>query len=75
MNKVLHDELMKLTPAERLEIANDLWDSVNAHPSSLPPPPDTQIAEAIRRLGEHEKDPSTALSWENVRAALWARLK
>ena len=75
MNKVLREELMKLTPAERLEVAQDLWDSVAAHPESLPPPSADQIAEAIRELEKHEKDPNTALPWEEVRAALWARLK
>ena len=75
MNKVLREELMKLTPAERLEVAQDLWDSVAAHPESLPPPSADQIADALRELEEHEKDPSSAVPWEEVRAALWARVK
>ncbi|MEX2034098.1 MAG: addiction module protein [Xanthobacteraceae bacterium] len=75
MNKARFAELFDLPPAERLEIAQDLWDSVAPHPDSLPPPTDEQIAEAVRRLEEHDKDPSTAIPWEEVRAALWARLK
>lgn len=75
MNRALRDELMKLPASERLEIAQDLWDSVAAHPNSLPPPSAEEIEEALRRLEEHKNDPSTAIPWSEVRAALWAQLK
>jgi putative addiction module component (TIGR02574 family) len=75
MNKARFAELFSLSPAERFELAQDLWESVAAHPESLPPPSDEQVAEACRRLEEHKKDPSSAIPWEEVRAALWARLR
>ena len=72
MNDLLH-ELLKLSPAERIQLAEDLWDSVAADPANLPPLTEEQIAEIERRIAEHERDPSTALSWDDIRARLWAK--
>jgi putative addiction module component (TIGR02574 family) len=73
MNKALWDELMKLSPAERIQLAQDLWDSIT--PEEMPPLTPEQIEEMERRLAEHEKDPGSAVPWEEVRARLWARYK
>jgi len=73
MNRALLVELMKLTPAERIQLAEDLWDSIS--PEEMPPLSDEQISEINRRLAEHQKDPTTALPWEEVRSCLWSRLK
>ena len=74
MNKVLREELMKLTPAERIELAMDLWDSIPPNSDDWPPLTDDQKAEIDRRLAEHKRDPTRARPWEEVRARLWARL-
>ncbi len=66
-------DLFKLSAAERMQLAADLWDSVASEPDALPSLTDEQVAEIERRLAEHLKDPSTALEWETVRAQLWAR--
>jgi putative addiction module component (TIGR02574 family) len=73
MNKALWDELMKLSPAERIQLAQDLWDSIAEE--EMPPLTPEQIEEIERRLAEHEKDPGSAIPWEEVRARLWARYK
>jgi len=73
MIKALWDELMKLSPAERIQLAQDLWDSIT--PEEMPPLTPEQIEEMERRLAEHEKDPGSAVPWEEVRARLWARYK
>jgi putative addiction module component (TIGR02574 family) len=73
MNKALWDELMKLSPAERIQLAQDLWDSIA--PEEMPPLTPEQIEEMERRMAEHEKDPGRAVPWEKVRAQLWARYK
>jgi putative addiction module component (TIGR02574 family) len=73
MNKALMAELMELTPAERIQLAEDLWDSIS--PEEMPPLTAEQIEEIDRRLAEHRKDPSTAVPWEEVRSWLWSRLK
>jgi putative addiction module component (TIGR02574 family) len=72
MTEELWAELMKLTVAERIQLAMSLWDSVP--PEDFPPLTDEEIEELERRLAEHEKDPGTAIPWEEVRAQLRARL-
>ena len=68
---------MQLTPTERLDIAEQLWDSVHP-PGSIRPGEefvltDEQKAELDRRIAEHERDPSSAIPWEVVRARLRAK--
>ena len=80
MNKsLLLDELMQLSPTERLDIAEKLWDSVHppgsARPDEFVALTAEQMAEIRRRVAEHERDPDSAIPWEEVRARLWARLK
>ena len=73
MNDVLVAELLKLSPAERIELAEELWDSVADHPEELPPLTDAERIEIERRIEAYKHDPSTAASWEDVRARLRAR--
>ena len=67
--------LFKLSPAERIQLAEDLWDSVAADPESMPPLTDAQCAEIERRLADHARDPSSALDWTELRVRLWAQVK
>ena len=66
MTKTLED-LLKLPPAERAEIAMTLWDSVaeSADATVLPLSPEER-AELDRRLAEHERDPGSAISWDEA---------
>ena len=73
MNKALLEELMQLTPAERGEIAQELWDSLDE--AELPPLTPRQMQEIDRRLAEYERDPSRAIPWEEVRDRLRARFR
>jgi putative addiction module component (TIGR02574 family) len=73
MNRALLKELMALSPEERIQLAQDLWDSIA--PEELPPLTEEQMAEMDRRLAEHEREPSSAMSWDEVRARLWARYR
>lgn len=66
-------ELRKLSVAERIQLAEDLWDSIALEPSEVPGLTDAQRQELQRRVREHERDPSTAIPWEQVRAELMAR--
>jgi putative addiction module component (TIGR02574 family) len=66
-------ELRKLSVAERIQLVEDLWDSIAQDPTEVPGLTDTQRLELRRRLREHERDPSTAVPWEQVRAELLAR--
>ncbi|MFL4969168.1 MAG: addiction module protein [Xanthobacteraceae bacterium] len=71
MRRELLAELLELTPAERLDLIGDLWDSLE--PDDLPPLTNDQIEEMERRVAEHRANPDSALSWEEVRAELRSR--
>jgi putative addiction module component (TIGR02574 family) len=68
-------DLFKLSPAERIQLAEDLWDSVAADPENVPALSEAQRAEVERRLDEHARDPLSARPWNEVRARLWSRVK
>ena len=68
------DDLLKLPVAERIDLAMALWDSV-AEPELQANLPLTQAQreELDRRLAEHERDPSSAIPWEEVQRRLRKR--
>ncbi len=66
-------ELMELTPEERIELAEDLWESVA--PDNRPLLTSEEKQELDRRYAEHLHDPSSALKWEDVKARLLARYR
>jgi putative addiction module component (TIGR02574 family) len=71
MTRELLNELLKLSPAERIELAHDLWDSVEAE--EMPPLTTEQIQEAERRYTDLLRHPEKASTWEEVKARLLAR--
>jgi putative addiction module component (TIGR02574 family) len=72
-SEALLAELLRLSPAERIQLAEDLWDSIE--PEELPPLTAEQMAECERRYAEHLRDPGSASSWEDVKARLLARYR
>ena len=74
-DKSLLAELLALSPAERIQLAEDLWDSVVASPEIMPGLTAEQIAELERRLAEHVREPSRAVPWQEARARLWSRFE
>jgi putative addiction module component (TIGR02574 family) len=73
MNKSLLKELLELTPAERIELAEDLWDSIE--PEEMPPPTGEQKQEIERRYTEHVQNPDRGSRWEDVKARLLVRFR
>jgi putative addiction module component (TIGR02574 family) len=69
----LWSELMKLTPAERVDLVQDLWDSIAQQ--DMPPLSAEEMDELKRRLEEHRRDPSTAITWEELKTRLASQLK
>ena len=63
----------ELTPAERIELACDLWDSIA--PEEHPPLTDAQKQELERRHEALVRDPTRGSKWEDVRARLWSKYK
>jgi putative addiction module component (TIGR02574 family) len=66
-------KLGELTAAERIQLAEDLWDSVAADTGGLPLT-DAQKAELELRLADLERDPGAGESWEVVRVRIQKRL-
>jgi putative addiction module component (TIGR02574 family) len=69
MSRVTFAELLHLSPAERIQLAEDLWDSVAAHPEQVETSPE-QLAELERRLAELDENPEAGESWDQVKARL-----
>lgn len=64
-------ELLKLPPAERVELAMALWDSLEPDEWDAALPLTDEIkAELDRRLAEHDADPTSGIPWEVVRRQL-----
>ena len=65
-------ELQKLSAAEKLALAYELWDDAAADPDAIPVS-DEVLNELDRRHAEYLRDPTQAVSWEAVKAKLLAR--
>ena len=65
MNVRLED-LKHLPLAERVQLVEDLWDSIAAELEAIPISDSVKV-EMDRRLEEYLKDPSTAVSYEAVK--------
>lgn len=63
------DDILRLSVPERVQLVEDIWDSIAASPDSLPVT-DEQRQELDRRLAAHARDPSAARPWDAVRARL-----
>jgi putative addiction module component (TIGR02574 family) len=66
-------DIGKLSIAERIQLAEDLWDSVAAETGELPLT-EAQVAELDRRLAELARDPDGGEPWEAVRGRVEQRL-
>ncbi len=62
-------DISKLSLAERIQLAEDLWDSVAAETGELPLT-EAQAAELDRRLADLARDPDAGESWPVVRARI-----
>ena len=60
--------ITNLPVEERLRVAEALWDSFSE--SDLPPLSEDQWAELNRRMAEHDADPASALTQEQVEKQL-----
>ena len=58
--------LFKLGRAERLQLAEDLWDSI-AQEDSPSPVPDGQRDELRRRKERYLQHPASGLTWDQVK--------
>ena len=65
MVKIDMDAIRQMSVPDRVQLAQDIWDSLQPSAEELP------LTEAQRRivnerLAEHDADPSTAISWDEL---------
>ena len=61
-----------LSPAEKLQLVQDLWDDLAATPDAVPIH-DWQKQELARRKANLAGNPAAGLSWEDVKERVRAR--
>ncbi len=60
------EEILQLSVAERIQLAEDIWDSIVANPAALPLT-DAERQELDRRLQSYAQNPDEGLPWEDVK--------
>jgi putative addiction module component (TIGR02574 family) len=66
------DSVFDLSPAEKLQLVEDLWDDLAATPSDVPIH-DWQVEELARRKANLMSHPATGLSWEEAKRRVRTR--
>lgn len=61
-----------LTPPEKLQLVEDLWDDLAAIPESVPVH-DWQKEELARRKANLQNNPASGLEWEEVKRRIRSR--
>jgi len=64
--------IFDLSPAEKLQLVEDLWDDLAAEPEAVPVH-DWQRQELARRKANLLRNPASGLSWEEVKRRVRAR--
>jgi putative addiction module component (TIGR02574 family) len=65
--------IFDLSPAEKLQLVEDLWDDIAAQPETVPVY-DWQKQELDRRKASLLSHPASGLSWEEVKRRVTARI-
>ena len=69
MHPLLNIEINQIGIAERIQLAEDLWDSILSNPESLPVT-DSQKQELDYRMESYRQAPETGSSWQAVKERL-----
>jgi putative addiction module component (TIGR02574 family) len=64
--------VFSLSPAEKLQLVEDLWDDLAATPNAVPVH-DWQKEELARRKANLTKNPASGLAWEEVKRRIRSR--
>ena len=62
-------DIERLSVAERIQLVEDIWDSIAASPGSLPLT-DAQCVELDARLETQRQQPQEGVSWPELKARL-----
>jgi putative addiction module component (TIGR02574 family) len=66
----LQEEIGSLSTAEKFELLDVLWESIEADESPIT---DAQRTELDRRVARYEQNPSNVVPWEQVKANLFKK--
>ena len=66
----LRSQINSLTAAEKADLLDTLWESLEADSASLT---DVQRAELDYRIVRHEQNPSNVIPWQQVRTGLFKK--
>ncbi|MDQ3815459.1 MAG: addiction module protein [Armatimonadota bacterium] len=69
MATLTFEEIRSLSVAERIQLVEDIWDSIAATPEALELP-EAQRQELDGRLQAYQQDPNAGTSWDDVKAKL-----
>jgi putative addiction module component (TIGR02574 family) len=69
MHPILKVDISELSVSERIQLAEDLWDSILTTPDEVPLN-DEQKQELDRRLDVHRQNPSQGSTWQSVKQRL-----
>jgi putative addiction module component (TIGR02574 family) len=72
MSKVSIADVLQLSVAERIQLAEDIWESVAAAPEPLVLTAE-QRAELERRLADYHENPNDGTPWEIVKERILGR--
>jgi putative addiction module component (TIGR02574 family) len=64
--------IFDLSPSEKLQLVEDLWDDLAASPGEIPIH-DWQKEELQRRKANLQKNPASGLTWEEVKQRVRSR--
>jgi putative addiction module component (TIGR02574 family) len=69
---IVRKEIQALSVSDRLQLLEEIWDSLIETPEAVPVT-DAQRRELARRRRAHARNPSAAKSWAEVRTRLRRR--
>jgi len=72
MNASARQEILTLPVSERLQLIEDIWESIASQPADVPVTPE-QRKELDKRLANFERDPSPGEKWDDVKSRITRR--
>ena len=72
MTRLAKADILNLSVSERIQLVEDIWDSIAEVPEAIPLT-DQQKEELDRRLKEYHKDPTQGSTWNVVRETIRKR--
>lgn len=66
------NSVFDLSPSEKLQLVEDLWDDLASNPDDVPVHP-WQVEELARRRANLEANPGSGLTWEEVKRRVRGR--